>query len=282
MGRIARQLRADAVGPPGDQRDLLPADEVRPGDAIQHRPELMLHRGPAVGIVIQLTPVGGRLAETASAALSRAPMTSIDACRIGLDVRWGCAFNPADSLRALADSPVRLRRLVVRGAARRHWHDTLHHRDDARASRARRIAARFRRTGGTGATHCRAVATHLRRGRDTLRHGGDARGSWSRRIAARGRRTWVMVATRCGTGTAHVRHGRDALRHGDGARASRSRRAATRARRVAARGRRTGGTGATHCRAVPTHPRRGHDALRHGDGARASRSRRVATLGRRT
>ncbi|HEX7676555.1 MAG TPA: hypothetical protein VF713_00410 [Thermoanaerobaculia bacterium] len=46
-----------------DEGDALAADEVRAGDAVQHRPQLILHRRPAVGLVVQLTYPVGRLTD---------------------------------------------------------------------------------------------------------------------------------------------------------------------------------------------------------------------------
>ena len=63
MGGVARQLRTDVERPPGDERNALPANEVRPGDAAEHRPELILHRRPAIGLAVQLTHVIGRLSD---------------------------------------------------------------------------------------------------------------------------------------------------------------------------------------------------------------------------
>ncbi len=63
VGRVARQLRPDRVRLRRDEGDALLADEVRAGDAVQHRPELILNRRPAVGLVAQLTYPVGRLTD---------------------------------------------------------------------------------------------------------------------------------------------------------------------------------------------------------------------------
>jgi len=56
--RIARQLGTDVERLPGDQRDALAANEVRSGDAIQHRPQLTLGHQPAVRFVRQTPHIG--------------------------------------------------------------------------------------------------------------------------------------------------------------------------------------------------------------------------------
>jgi len=73
VGRVARQLCADGQRLLRDEGDALAADEVRAGDAVQHRPRLILHRCPAVGLVAQLMhPAGwltGRLRDVVEAGL---------------------------------------------------------------------------------------------------------------------------------------------------------------------------------------------------------------------
>jgi hypothetical protein len=63
MARIARQLLADAVAPRAEKADAVAADQVRSGDPLQHRPQLVLDRGPAVGLRGQLPDVFRRLTE---------------------------------------------------------------------------------------------------------------------------------------------------------------------------------------------------------------------------
>jgi len=62
--------------------------------------------------------------------------------------------------------------------------DTSLHDRAARATMARRIAARPRRTCDHGVTHCCATAPHVRPWRDALLHDRDARATMVRRIAA--------------------------------------------------------------------------------------------------
>src|SRR5260370_17362680 len=52
--RIARQARADDVRLGSDEGDALAANEIRSGDAIECRPQLILRRRPAVALIDQL------------------------------------------------------------------------------------------------------------------------------------------------------------------------------------------------------------------------------------
>src|SRR5260221_4976723 len=63
VGRIARQLRTDVRRLRGEEGDFLAADEVRADDATQQRTQLVLHRSPAVGLLVLLPHLAGGLAD---------------------------------------------------------------------------------------------------------------------------------------------------------------------------------------------------------------------------
>jgi len=60
IGRIAHQLQADAVGLHGHDLRVPPARRVRVRQSLQHAAELDLDQRPAVGVLEQLTGLGGR------------------------------------------------------------------------------------------------------------------------------------------------------------------------------------------------------------------------------
>src|SRR5258708_3041864 len=63
MGRVASQLRGDAIGLAADERNALAANEIRSSDTVERHLQLSLGPRPPVAPIHQLTPLPGRVAE---------------------------------------------------------------------------------------------------------------------------------------------------------------------------------------------------------------------------